>query len=114
MFVTLLPDLRIYLNVQIKKKNQFKSVSMIKGRQLPLLSYVKNGVGCFTWHEFNRFFKINNVSNGMVYVWFFVFGFVSLSICILTQRTGSRQPCLDLRDNFMIFGHGSTGNTVYI
>ena len=42
---------------------------------------------------------------------YFFFGFVSLSVCAQTQQKGSRRPCLDLRDNFRIFGHGSTGNT---
>ena len=35
----------------------------------------------------------------------------SNSICLRTQRNGSRRPRMDLRDNFRIFGHGATGNT---
>ena len=57
-------------------------------------------------------FLINNISNGMVYVCSFVFGFVSVSVCARTQRTGSRRPRLDLRDDFMIFGHGATVSAV--
>ena len=110
----MLPDLRIYLYVQIEKNNQFKCVSMIKGRQPALLSYVKNGVGYFPWYEFNGFLKKLIIYQIVWYMCVFVFGFVSLSICARTQRTGSRRPRLDLCDNFRIFGRRSTGNTVFL